>query len=401
MATTIGPGRRIIIGREISLKQGTLRDRLPDHTHDPTVPGSGGTIVTTGAPTDAEYLVGAANVTLTAERVVTDTATVTWDLTTPGQAKANAVGGYTDEQAQDAVGTILTDTTSFDFTYDDATPKITADVKFAGATPADVAGTAAVGTGATPSHEDHAHEGVHSVNGQTGDVTIGGTGGGAVSPGRVNDPNTILWTHDDFTTGSTETGEIGETGWANGGNVPSVATTVAGHPGLITITSTGAGALRDIREREGTVGSWSSDDFFDVIMKFRLNQDDGNTIAAVGVLDNAGTEPANGIKFEKQAADTNWFFVTRDSIGALQARTDSTESVTAGEWVSIRIRRIDANTVGGSIAVGGGAYGTEITHTTHIPAATAMNRSFQIKSASGTKTMDCDYADLLITGLTR
>lgn len=40
-------------------------------------------------------------------------------------------GSYTDEQAQDAVGTILTDTDSIDFTYTDATPSITAAVKVA------------------------------------------------------------------------------------------------------------------------------------------------------------------------------------------------------------------------------------------------------------------------------
>lgn len=38
-------------------------------------------------------------------------------------------GGYTDEQAQDAIGTILTDTAEIDFIYDDITPKITADIK--------------------------------------------------------------------------------------------------------------------------------------------------------------------------------------------------------------------------------------------------------------------------------
>lgn len=45
------------------------------------------------APKDAEYIVGAVNATLTNERVLTDTGTVTWDLTTPGEAKANVVGG--------------------------------------------------------------------------------------------------------------------------------------------------------------------------------------------------------------------------------------------------------------------------------------------------------------------
>jgi hypothetical protein len=45
------------------------------------------------SPIDASYLVQAANGVLSAERVVTDTATVTWDFSTPGQAKANSSGG--------------------------------------------------------------------------------------------------------------------------------------------------------------------------------------------------------------------------------------------------------------------------------------------------------------------
>jgi hypothetical protein len=42
-----------------------------------------------GAPTDAEYLVATSNGSLSAERVTTDTATITWDHTTGSQAKAN------------------------------------------------------------------------------------------------------------------------------------------------------------------------------------------------------------------------------------------------------------------------------------------------------------------------
>lgn len=45
-----------------------------------------------GAPTTADYLVKTADAGLSAERVVTDTATVTWDWSTAGQAKATAVG---------------------------------------------------------------------------------------------------------------------------------------------------------------------------------------------------------------------------------------------------------------------------------------------------------------------
>lgn len=57
---------------------------------------SGGNLtstVTSGAPVGAEYITSTADATLTAERVLTDTATVTWDRTTPGQIKANAASG--------------------------------------------------------------------------------------------------------------------------------------------------------------------------------------------------------------------------------------------------------------------------------------------------------------------
>lgn len=53
-----------------------------------TATGGGG-----GAPTGAEYIVGSSDATLSAERVLTDSATVTWDLTIAGQAKANATAG--------------------------------------------------------------------------------------------------------------------------------------------------------------------------------------------------------------------------------------------------------------------------------------------------------------------
>jgi hypothetical protein len=48
-----------------------------------------------GAPTDAQYLVGAFHSGLSAERLVTDTSTVTWDLSTASQAKANTTWGRT------------------------------------------------------------------------------------------------------------------------------------------------------------------------------------------------------------------------------------------------------------------------------------------------------------------
>ena len=45
------------------------------------------------APTGAEYITSIADATLTAERVLTDTASITWDRTTAGQIKANTTAG--------------------------------------------------------------------------------------------------------------------------------------------------------------------------------------------------------------------------------------------------------------------------------------------------------------------
>jgi hypothetical protein len=45
---------------------------------------------TTRAPLDAQYIVAAPNALLTAERVLTNTPTVTWDFSTPGQVKATS-----------------------------------------------------------------------------------------------------------------------------------------------------------------------------------------------------------------------------------------------------------------------------------------------------------------------
>jgi hypothetical protein len=45
------------------------------------------------APGNAQYIVATANASLTAERVITNTATVTWDTATAAQVKANVVAG--------------------------------------------------------------------------------------------------------------------------------------------------------------------------------------------------------------------------------------------------------------------------------------------------------------------
>jgi hypothetical protein len=81
---------------------------------------TGGTLAATGggggAPVGAEYVTSTADATLTNERVLTDTATITWDRTTAGQIKANTAAGggnvsNSGTPALDQVGIWVTATT--------------------------------------------------------------------------------------------------------------------------------------------------------------------------------------------------------------------------------------------------------------------------------------------------
>ena len=85
-----------------------------------------------GAPNSASYLTLGTDATLTSERVLTAGTNISFvDAGAGSTLTINATGGsYTDEEAQDAVGTILVDSPSVDFTYSDATPSITATVKW-------------------------------------------------------------------------------------------------------------------------------------------------------------------------------------------------------------------------------------------------------------------------------
>lgn len=81
---------------------GAMFYRSGTNTWSPVVIGgnmtfSGGVLNSTGggggAPVGAEYITSTADATLTAERVLTDSASITWDRTVPGQIRANSSAG--------------------------------------------------------------------------------------------------------------------------------------------------------------------------------------------------------------------------------------------------------------------------------------------------------------------
>ena len=398
MPTTIPPGRRISMGPSVKLAHGTLRTK--DHDHSGT-PGSGGPVANTGAPTDAEYIVGAAHADLSAERVVTDTATVTWDLTTPGQAKANAVGAaFGSPTGAIDIGDAQSDGVASTVPRSDHQHAFAAP---GAGYPQDVAGTEADGTATTPARSDHVHKGVLSVNGLSGAVTIGGGGGSGGSIGRPNDPLTISYEYEDFLGNVGTTGQIGKLGWAFVNSTVAFVASVASHPGIIQkLQNNNAGSL-NLGAATGLLmllPSMTFDNYFTI----RPQNFDGNCSLWVGYQDStSGTgEAANMILFEALTTDTNWFTVTRTGSGAV-TRQDTTIACTSGNWYTFRIRRIDASTIGFTVVtVNGAASGVaEKTETATIP-TTTLAWCLRLRSHTAVdRTCEIDYWDQLITGLTR
>jgi hypothetical protein len=77
---------------------GVLYYRSAADTWGPVTIGTGlsftsGTLANTGAPVAAEYVTSTADAALTNERVLTDSASITWDRTVAGQIKANSSAG--------------------------------------------------------------------------------------------------------------------------------------------------------------------------------------------------------------------------------------------------------------------------------------------------------------------
>lgn len=116
---------------------------------------------------------------------------ITIDITSGG-------AGYTNEEAQDAVGTILTDTTTIDFTYDDTTPTITADVKddsitnakFRNSVANSIVGRAGTGTGDVADIVASADGSVLFLNGTTlgfGTIVTAGITNDAVTFAKFQD----------------------------------------------------------------------------------------------------------------------------------------------------------------------------------------------------------------------
>lgn len=203
--------------------------------------------------------------------------------------------------------------------------------------------------------------------------------------------NSSVYINDDFLTGSTGSGSIGGLGWISAGTISGLSSDTD-HPGLFRLdTSAVSGTQSRI--------SFHNSSGFDpsiphkITWITRLNTNDANTLVRIGAANSvAGTPPSNGIYFEKLDADTNWFCVTR--AGGIQTRTDSGLAVNT----NFNTYTYNRNSSGVSFFINN----TQVcSQSTNIPTIFTSMYLFIINSAAASKTLDVDYAEFIITGLTR
>lgn len=207
----------------------------------------------------------------------------------------------------------------------------------------------------------------------------------AAGGGGEADPATSFAIVDEFASGAPNTsGQIGSLGWMSGGCVSSVSAE-ANRPGIIRLDTSATANTQCamwIRQSTGS-GIVQGASLFDTLWYVRLNTNDANTLIRVGLSSNCGADTFETAYFEKLAADTTWFRVTK--LGATQTRTDTAIAVSTA-WVKMRVRRIDASTIGFTLDAA-----AEQTNTTNTPAGHIQPCVYIDNNIAAAKTADVDY----------
>lgn len=239
------------------------------------------------------------------------------------------------------------------------------------------------------------------ANDSTGDLACLDSSGGDCLPvgGSSFSMASGFRIEEDFIGGSTSTLTVGEYGWQITGSatVPVYLAAEAGAPGILrrdTSSTSGVVAVLALGASGSGTGIHPSDTF-DLTWRIRLNTNDTDTTVRAGLNCGAtsGDPPADGIYFEKLAADTNWFRITRAS--STETRTSHGVAVSTS-FVKMRIRRKDGSTI--SFSINGGA---EADVTTNITTAGCRPFTHIKNSAAAAKTLDHDYFYMLVSGLSR
>lgn len=215
---------------------------------------------------------------------------------------------------------------------------------------------------------------------------------------------TTLRIAEDFLSGYPNSGQIGASGWSVVNGTRTNLTAEANHPGIFQLNTSAVSATRVTLylDPDTSINSILSSDSWDFVALFRQTNDSSTTIR-VGMTSNPDSSgPTDAAYFERLLTDTTWFYANRAA--STQTRTDTTVTSTS-TWTAMRIRRVNSTTIGFTLAttLAGLPGATELTLATNAPTGTATVQPFlQITNgATAAKTMDVDYAEINVTGLSR
>lgn len=223
---------------------------------------------------------------------------------------------------------------------------------------------------------------------------------GVLTP-AANPPDRVLYDYrnaiemqEEFGTGSTSSGLIGQLGWFSAGGTFSLIDSEANRVGIVRKdTSASSGTVSHLI-LSGNQRFYNANNTLQWKWIVRPNQIDANTTIRVGQSLTCTISPiTTGIYFERLDADTNWFAVTNEATSA--TRTD-TGIVATAAWIIFSIEKVSNTSVRfyiNNVIVA--------THTTNLPSTQNSPCAQIVNSAAASKTMDFDYWETKITGITR
>lgn len=202
-----------------------------------------------------------------------------------------------------------------------------------------------------------------------------------------------IFLQDDFVSGNNTNGTIGVLGWIQNGGTTTLIASSANRPGIIRKNTTAA--INTLAQLSMNSNSSTIDPALPhtVIWVVKNNQNDADVTTRIGEANSPITEPpTHGIYFEKLGADTNYFCVTR--AGGVETRTDTGIAFNTNFNTSF----INRNSSGVMFYLNDALV---CTHTTNIP-TTFVNPFIYITNlAAVDKSMDADYFEFRLYGLTR
>lgn len=204
----------------------------------------------------------------------------------------------------------------------------------------------------------------------------------------------VIRVQEDFAGGGTVSGTIGSLGMGSAGGTTSIIASEANRPGIVRRdTSAVINTITTLVLYPGSSALMTSSLPHSITWVERLNTNDANTELRIGLAASTGAAPPNdGEYFEKLAADTNYFCVTRAA--SVETRTDSTIAVNTSFNTFVVTRGVGVVT----FQINGVAV---CSHTTNLTAVLA-NPFTQIQNtAAASKTHDHDYFQLVLTGIVR